>query len=120
MTTNIKPLHDRVLVKRIEEGEQVRDGIIIPDSAKEKPQEGEVIATGEGKYKEDGTRQALDVKKGDRVLFGKYTSSEIEIDGEKLLILREDEILGIIQRAGAAASSANRSISTGSSGKKGK
>jgi chaperonin GroES len=120
MTTNIKPLHDRVLVRRIEEGEQVRAGIVIPDSAKEKPQEGEVIATGHGKYKEDGTRQALDVKTGDRVLFGKYTSSEIEIDGEKLLILREDEILGIIQRAGAAAGSANRSIATGSSVKKGK
>ena len=118
MTTNIKPLHDRVIVKRIEEGEQIRGGIIIPDSAKEKPQEGEVIAAGEGKYKEDGTRQALDVKVGDRVLFGKYTSSEIEIDGEKLLIMREDEILGIIQRAGAAAGSANRNIATGSSGKK--
>jgi chaperonin GroES len=111
MTTNIKPLHDRVIVKRIEEGEQVRGGIIIPDSAKEKPQEGEVIAVGLGKYKEDGTRQALDVKAGDRVLFGKYSSSEIKIDGEELLIMREDEILGIINRAGAAAS-------TGSSGKK--
>ena len=111
MTTNIKPLHDRVIVKRIEEGEQVRGGIIIPDSAKEKPQEGEVIAVGEGKYKEDGSRQALDVKAGDRVLFGKYSSSEIKIDGEELLIMREDEILGIINRAGAAAS-------TGSSVKK--
>jgi chaperonin GroES len=105
MKTNIQPLHDRVIVKRIDEGEQVRGGIIIPDSAKEKPQEGEVVAVGEGKYKEDGSRQALDVKAGDRVLFGKYTSSEIKIDGEELLILREDEILGIITRAGAAASS---------------
>ena len=103
MTTNIKPLHDRVIVKRIEEGEQVRGGIIIPDSAKEKPQEGEVIAAGLGKYREDGTRQALDVKTGDRVLFGKYSSSEIKINGEELLIMREDEILGIISRAGAAA-----------------
>jgi chaperonin GroES len=103
MKTNITPLHDRVIVKRIDEGEQVRGGIIIPDSAKEKPQEGEVIAAGEGKYKEDGTRQPLDVKKGDRILFGKYTSSEIKIDGEELLIMREDEILGIITRAGAAA-----------------
>jgi chaperonin GroES len=103
MTTNIQPLHDRVIVKRIDEGEQVRGGIIIPDSAKEKPQEGEVIAAGLGKYKEDGTRQALDVKAGDRVLFGKYSSSEIKVDGEELLIMREDEILGIIQRAGAAA-----------------
>ncbi|MDX6613107.1 MAG: chaperonin GroES [Blastocatellia bacterium] len=98
----ITPLHDRVIVKRIEEGEQIRGGIIIPDSAKEKPQEGEVIAAGEGKYKEDGTRQPLDVKAGDRVLFGKYTSSEIKLDGEELLIMREDEILGIITRAGAA------------------
>ena len=104
MTTNIRPLHDRVIVKRIDEGEQLRGGIIIPDSAKEKPQEGEVIAAGSGKYKEDGTRQPLDVKVGDRILFGKYTSSEIKIDGEELLIMREDEILGIITRAGAAAS----------------
>src|SRR5918996_3832669 len=111
MTTNIRPLHDRVIVKRIEEGEQVRGGIIIPDSAKEKPQEGEVVAVGEGKYKDDGTRQSLDVKKGDRVLFGKYSGSEIKIDGEELMIMREDEILGIIERAGAAS---------GSGGKKGK
>jgi chaperonin GroES len=103
MTTNIQPLHDRVIVKRIDEGEQVRGGIIIPDSAKEKPQEGEVIAVGLGKYKEDGSRQALDVKAGDRVLFGKYSTSEITVDGEALLIMREDEILGIIRRAGAAA-----------------
>ena len=106
MTTNIKPLHDRVIVKRIDEGEQVRGGIIIPDTAKEKPQEGEVIAVGEGKYLKDGKRQALDVKAGDRVLFGKYSSSEVKIDGEELLIMREDEILGIISRAGAAAGSA--------------
>jgi chaperonin GroES len=103
MATNIKPLHDRVIVKRIEEGEQVRGGIIIPDTAKEKPQEGEVVAAGEGKYKEDGTRQPLDVKQGDRVLFGKYSGSEIKIDGEELLIMREDEILGILERAGAAS-----------------
>ena len=109
MTMNIRPLHDRVIVKRIEEGEQVRGGIIIPDTAKEKPQEGEVIAAGEGKYKEDGTRQALDVKTGDRILFGKYSSSEINIDGEELVIMREDEILGIITRAGAAAGSASGS-----------
>src|SRR5256714_13182806 len=113
MTTFIKPLHDRVLVKRIEEGEQVRGGIIIPDSAKEKPQEGEVIAVGSGKYKEDGSRQALDVKTGDRVLFGKYSSSEIQIDGEELLIMREDEILGIIERAGVAAGSAAGGIARG-------
>jgi chaperonin GroES len=102
MATNIRPLHDRVILRRIEEGEQVRGGIIIPDTAKEKPQEGEVVAAGEGKYKEDGTRQPLDVKKGDRVLFGKYSGSEIKLDGEELLIMREDEILVIIERAGAA------------------
>ena len=110
MAINIKPLQDRVIVRRIEEGEQVRGGIIIPDTAKEKPQEGEVVAVGEGKYREDGTRQTLDVKAGDRVLFGKYSGSEIKLDGEEFLIMREDEILGIIERAGAAS---------GSSGKKG-
>jgi len=94
-----------VIVKRIDEGEQVRGGIIIPDTAKEKPQEGEVIAAGEGKYREDGRRQSLDVKAGDRVLFGKYSGSEVKIKGEELLIIREDEILGIIKRAGAAAGS---------------
>jgi chaperonin GroES len=102
MTTNIQPLHDRVIVKRIDEGEQVRGGIIIPDSAKEKPQEGEVIAAGLGKYREDGSRQALDVKTGDRILFGKYGGSDIKVDGEDVLIMREDEILGVITRAGAA------------------
>jgi len=109
MTTNITPLHDRVIVKRIDEGEQIRGGIIIPDSAKEKPQEGEVIAAGLGKYKDDGTRQPLEVKKGDRVLFGKYSNSEIKIDGEELLIMREDEILGVITRAGAAAGGKQKS-----------
>jgi chaperonin GroES len=108
MATNIRPLHDRVIVRRIEEGEQIRGGIIIPDTAKEKPQEGEVVAAGEGKYKEDGTRQPLDVKTGDRVLFGKYSGSEIKIDGEELLIMREDEILGIIERAGAASGGAKK------------
>ena len=103
MTTKIQPLNDRVIVKRIDEGEQVRGGIIIPDTAKEKPQEGEVIAVGLGKYREDGSRQPLDVHAGDRVLFGKYGGSEIKIDGEDLLIMREDEILGVISRAGAAA-----------------
>jgi chaperonin GroES len=103
MATNIRPLHDRVIVRRLEEGEQMRGGIIIPDSAKEKPQEGEVIAVGEGKRKDDGTRQTLDVQPGDRVLFGKYSGSEIKIDGEEFLIMREDEILGVIERAGATA-----------------
>jgi chaperonin GroES len=106
MTTNIRPLHDRVIVRRIEETQQVRGGIIIPDTvAKEKPQEGEVIAVGEGKIREDGTRQTPDVKQGDHVLFGKYSGSEIKINGEEFLIMREDEILGIIERAGAAAGS---------------
>ena len=99
MAINIRPLQDRVILRRIEEGEQVRGGIIIPDTAKEKPQEGEVVAVGEGKYREDGTRQTLDVRTGDRVLFGKYSGSEVKLDGEELLIMREDEILGIIQRA---------------------
>ena len=103
MAATIKPLHDRVLVRRIEEGEQIRGGIIIPDTAKEKPMEGEVIAAGAGKVKEDGTRNALDVKAGDRILFGKYSGSEVKLDGEEFLIMREDEILGIIERASAAA-----------------
>jgi chaperonin GroES len=105
MATNIKPLHDRVIVRRIDDAsDKTAGGLYIPDTAKEKPQEGEVVAAGEGKYKEDGTRQTLDVKTGDRVLFGKYGGSEIKIDNEELLIMREDEILGIIERAGANAS----------------
>lgn len=103
MATTIKPLHDRVIVRRIEENTTTSGGIIIPDSAKEKPQEGEIIAVGEGKYKEDGTRQTLDVKEGDRILFGKYSGSEITLDGEEFLMMREDEVLGIINRAGANA-----------------
>ena len=104
MATSIKPLHDRVILRRIEDNvNQTAGGLFIPDTAKEKPQEGEVIAVGEGKYKEDGTRQTLDVKAGDRVLFGKYSGSEIKLDGEEFLIMREDEILGVISRSGAAA-----------------
>jgi chaperonin GroES len=91
----IRPLHDRVIIKRLDEQEQLRGGIIIPDTAKEKPQQGEVIAAGEGKVREDGTRQALDVKPGDRVLFGKYSGSEVKLDDEEYLIMREDEILGV-------------------------
>lgn len=105
MATNIKPLHDRVIVRRIAESEQVRGRIVIPDTAQEKPQEGQVVAAGEGKYRTDGVRQSLDVRAGDRVLFGKYSGSEIKLDGEELLIMREDEILGIVERAGAAAGS---------------
>ena len=104
MATNIRPLHDRVIIRRIEEStNQTAGGLFIPDTAKEKPQEGEVIAVGEGKYKDDGTRQTLDVNAGDRVLFGKYSGSEIKLDGEEYLIMREEEILGIISRAGEAA-----------------
>jgi chaperonin GroES len=97
---NIRPLHDRVVVKRVEEKETVRGGIVIPDTAKEKPQEGEVIAAGSGKVLENGTRLAMEVKKGDRILFGKYSGSEVKLDGQEFLIMREDDILGIL--AGAA------------------
>ena len=107
MTTMIRPLHDRVLVRRIDEQEQMRGGIIIPDTAKEKPQQGEVIAVGEGKILKDGTRQPPDVKAGDLVLFGKYGGSEVKIDGEEYLILREDEILGVFTTT-AKAKSAGR------------
>ena len=96
---NLRPLHDRVVIKRIEEQEQVRGGIIIPDTAKEKPQQGEVMAVGDGKVLEDGSRIPLDVKKGNRVLFGKYAGTEVNIGGEELLIMREDEILGVIEQA---------------------
>jgi len=95
MATSIRPLHDRVLIQRIEEDQQARGGIIIPDTAKEKPQQGKVIATGDGKINEDGTRRPLDVKPGDQVLFGKYSGSEVKIDDQEYLIMREDEILGI-------------------------
>ena len=96
----LRPLHDRVLVERLEEAEQVRGGIIIPDSAKEKPQQGKVIAAGNGKRLEDGTVVALDVKPGDRILFGKYSGSEIRLEDNEYLILREDEILAVIEDAG--------------------
>jgi chaperonin GroES len=92
----IRPLHDRVIVQRLEEGEQVVGGIIIPDSAKEKPQQGKVIAVGQGKVKDDGKRQPLDVQDGDTILFGKYSGQEIKIDGEDYLIMREEEVLAIL------------------------
>ncbi|HNX20192.1 MAG TPA: co-chaperone GroES [Acidobacteriota bacterium] len=92
----LKPLHDRVLVKRIEGTEKTKGGIIIPDSAKEKPQEGEVVAVGPGKTTDDGKLQPMAVKAGDKVLFGKYSGSEVKIEGDEFVILREDEILGII------------------------
>ena len=103
MATKLTPLHDRILVRRIEEQETVRGGIIIPDSAKEKPQEGEVIAVGKGKINEDGKVFPLDVKEGDRILFGKYSGAEVKIDGEEFLIMKEDEVLGIISGAGKSA-----------------
>jgi len=92
----IRPLHDRVVVKRLEHDEEVRGGIIIPDTAKEKPQQAEVVAVGPGKLKEDDSRSAVDVKVGDRVLVGKYSGSEIKLDGDELVILREDEILAVL------------------------
>jgi len=94
-----RPLHDRVVVRRIEEAETVRGGIVIPDSAKEKPQEGEAMACGNGKVLDSGLRVALEVKPGDRVLFGKYGGNEIKLEGEEYLILREDEILGILDKS---------------------
>ena len=97
MATKFTPLHDRILVRRIEEGETTRGGIIIPDSAKEKPQEGEVVAVGAGKRNEKGERVAMDVKAGDRILFGKYSGSDIKIDGVEYLIMREDEVLGVLE-----------------------
>ena len=92
-----RPLQDRILIKRIDKEEKTSGGIIIPDTAKEKPQEGEVVAVGNGKRLDDGKVQPVDVKKGDRILFGKYSGSEIKIDGEEHLILREDEILGVLE-----------------------
>jgi chaperonin GroES len=103
MAVNITPLHDRVLVRRLEEKESVKGGIIIPDTAKEKPQEGEVIAVGAGKINDKGERVALDVKAGDRVLFGKYSGNDIKIDDEEYMILKEDEILAKIGGAAKAA-----------------
>ncbi len=95
---NIRPLHDRLIVKRFEEEERTKGGIIIPDNAKEKPQQGEVIAVGNGKVLEDGTKAPLEVKKGDRGLFGKYSGSEIKIEGTEYLMMREEDILGIVER----------------------
>jgi chaperonin GroES len=97
-TASFTPLHDRILVKRIEEGESIRGGIIIPDSAKEKPQEGQVISVGKGKSNDEGKVFPLDVKAGDSILFGKYSGTEIKLDGEEFLIMREEEVLGIIKK----------------------
>jgi chaperonin GroES len=96
MATKFTPLHDRILVRRVEEADTTRGGIIIPDSAKDKPQEGEVISAGKGKISEEGKVRPLDVKGGDRILFGKYSGTEIKIDGEDFIIMREEEVLGVL------------------------
>ena len=93
---NIRPLHDHILIQRLDEGEQHAGGIIIPDTAKEKPQQGTVIAAGAGKFRNDGTRQPPDVNAGDRILFGKYSGQEVRLDGEDYLIMREEDVLGVI------------------------
>ena len=103
---NIRPLYDRIVVKRIEEQETTHKGIIIPDSAKEKPQEGEVIAVGHGKRLDNGTLVALDVKAGDRILFGKYSGNEIKLDGTEYIIMREDDVLGVLDTATQATKKA--------------
>ncbi len=94
---DLRPLHDRVLIRRVEAEESVRGGIIIPDTAKEKPQQGEVVAVGNGKLLDSGERASVDLKAGDRILFGKYSGSDIKIEGQEYLILREDEILGVLE-----------------------
>ncbi|MFZ0563476.1 MAG: co-chaperone GroES [Terriglobales bacterium] len=103
MATKFTPLHDRILIRRVEEADTTRGGIIIPDSAKDKPQEGEVISAGKGKISEEGKVRPLDVKEGDRILFGKYSGTEIKIDGEDFIIMREEEVLGILTGATAGA-----------------
>ena len=100
---DIRPLHDRIVVKRIDEGETMQGGLYIPDSAKEKPQRGEVVAVGKGKRDVKGTVQALDVKVGDQILFGKYSGNEIKIDGNEYLIMREDEVLGVFENVAVPA-----------------
>ena len=99
MSTSIRPINDRIIVQRIEEQEQMRGGLYIPDTAREKPQEGKVIAVGNGKLLENGTRTPIDIKAGDKVLFGKYAGTEVKLDGEEYLILREDDVLGVIEDA---------------------
>ncbi len=103
MATKFTPLHDRILVRRVEEADTTRGGIIIPDSAKDKPQEGEVISAGKGKISEEGKVRPLDVKEGDRILFGKYSGTEIKIDGEDFIIMREEEVLGVLTGAATPA-----------------
>ena len=108
MATKLTPLHDRIVVRRVEEADTTRGGIIIPDSAKDKPQEGEVISVGRGKSNDKGETFPLDVKAGDHILFGKYAGTEIKIDGEDFLIMREEEVLGILEGATKAKEAAKK------------
>ncbi|HEY1799466.1 MAG TPA: co-chaperone GroES [Terriglobales bacterium] len=108
MATKFTPLHDRILIRRVEEEGTTRGGIIIPDSAKDKPQEGEVISVGKGKISEEGKVRPLDVKEGDRILFGKYSGTEIKLDGEDFIIMREEEVLGVITGAPAGKLAGSR------------
>lgn len=105
---DIRPLHDRVVVKRVEESETMQGGLYIPDSAKEKPQQGEVVAIGKGKRSDDGKLNALDVQVGDRILFGKYSGNDIKLDGNEYLIMREDEILGVLTNGSSNGASAKK------------
>jgi chaperonin GroES len=115
MATKFTPLHDRILVRRVDEANTTRGGIIIPDSAKDKPQEGEVVSAGKGKISEEGKVRPLDVKEGDRILFGKYSGTEIKIDGEDFIIMREEEVLGVLTGASSSTtSSSNKKEATGS------
>jgi len=115
MATKFTPLHDRILVRRVDEANTTRGGIIIPDSAKDKPQEGEVVSAGKGKISEEGKVRPLDVKEGDRILFGKYSGTEIKIDGEDFTIMREEEVLGVLTGASSSTtSSSNKKESAGS------
>ncbi len=108
MATKFTPLHDRILIRRVEEAETTRGGIIIPDTAKDKPQEGEVVSVGKGKINEEGKIRPLDVKEGDRILFGKYAGTEIKLDGEDFIIMREEEVLGIITGAAKKETAGSR------------
>jgi chaperonin GroES len=108
MATKFTPLHDRILVRRVDEANTTRGGIIIPDSAKDKPQEGEVVSAGKGKINEEGKVRPLDVKEGDRILFGKYSGTEIKIDGEDFVIMREEEVLGVLTGASSSTTSAKK------------
>ena len=114
MATKFTPLHDRILVRRVEEEGTTRGGIIIPDSAKDKPQEGEVISVGKGKISEEGKVRPLDVKEGDRILFGKYSGTEIKLDGEDFIIMREEEVLGVVSGTPSGAAAGSKKETAGS------